>query len=640
MNEDDEAPSPNPIPVTVRDPDGGTLTLLIRSEDTAGAVLPNRTDNISVGGPTGVVTDVIQSLDDLGREVVKVTMELEPNVETQLDLTLKPEPDAFTEPDFVTVHLTLQDATETTSDSTDSFNLTVLSVNDPPSVSDIIGPKFTTVSTATDPIPFLISDPETAVDSLILDIVSSNQNVVPDDNIDVFTSTQAGFNREMVITPLNLVGQTTITATVVDGSGQTDVTSFVLRVRSGDVRQPDIDPIDLKAMDEDSSLTFTLDVTFPLLAGETVTDVLEVRASSGDINLIPNGPPYIQVQYVGSSGSVHSYDLTLMPAEDEPVSTETVETSITVLAITLLPDSFTDEEIFTLRVDPLPDAPELLDIPELQQSTFENVPYTLNFRVKDADGDPLTVSVISNNQTLFPNDSLEIEGLSSGGVVTPQPPGAADLKLTATPAANRSNDSAIITISVDDGTTSPVVSETFTLRVNQSGCPVIEQIPEQLTNLSEPITGISFSITDNEGGLITVSAASSNTGLIQNTGIQINTLNTDGTLFSEAGTPIDLTLDLTPRTGQSGTSIITITAVDESGKSCPMSFIFEVRAVRPGDINANGAVNLTDVILGLQVLAGLNPANVDNRADLVDPDGGVIGLEEVIYDLQVVAEIR
>ncbi|MFP4387576.1 MAG: putative Ig domain-containing protein [Desulfococcaceae bacterium] len=639
MNEDDEAPSPNPIPVIVRDPDGGTLTLLIRSEDTAGAVLPNRTDNISVGGPTGVVTEVIQSLDELDREVVKVTMELEPNVETPLDLTLKPEPDAFTEPDFVTVHLTLQDA-ETTDDSADSFNVTVLGVNDPPSVSDIVGPKFTTASTATDPIPFLISDPETAVESLILDIVSSNQDVVPDDNIEVFTSTQTGFNREMVITPLNSVGETTIAVTVVDASGQTDTTNFVLKVRSGDVRQPDIDPIDLKAMDEDTSLTFTLDVTFPLESGEAVADVLEVRASSGDIDLIPNGPPYIQVQYVESSGSVHSYDLTLMPADDKPISTETVETTITVLAITLLPDSFTAEEIFTLRVDPLPDAPELLDIPEIQQSTFENVPYTLNFRVKDADGDPLTVSAVSNNQTLFPNDSLVIEGLSGGGVVTPEPPGSASLKLTATPAANRKNDSAIITISVDDGTTSPVVSGQFTLRVNESGCPIISQISRQLTNIDGPITGIPFSITDTEGGLLTVSATSSNTGLIQNTGIQINTLNSDGTLFSEPGTPIDLTLNLTPRSGQSGESVIEIAAVDESGKSCPMSFLFEVRAVRPGDINASGAVNLTDVVLGLQVLAGLDPANVDNRADLTNPDEGVIGLEEVIYDLQVVAEIR
>jgi hypothetical protein len=99
-------------------------------------------------------------------------------------------------------------------------------------------------------------------------------------------------------------------------------------------------------------------------------------------------------------------------------------------------------------------------------------------------------------------------------------------------------------------------------------------------------------------------------------------------------------MDLTPASGQSGTAVITISAVDESGKSCPISFTVTVRAVRPGDINASGAVNLTDVILGLQVLAGLNPANVDSRADLVNPDAGVIGLEEVIFDLQTVAEIR
>jgi hypothetical protein len=68
--------------------------------------------------------------------------------------------------------------------------------------------------------------------------------------------------------------------------------------------------------------------------------------------------------------------------------------------------------------------------------------------------------------------------------------------------------------------------------------------------------------------------------------------------------------------------------------------MFTVRPVRPGDVNNNGVVNLADAILALQVVAGLNPAGVDSRADLVDPNGGPIGLEEAIFVLQTVAELR
>ena len=646
LNEDDQAPSPNPIGLTVRDPDGGTATLLLRSGDTAGTVLPNQTDNLFVSGPQGVVVDLIQSLDAMNREVVKATLDLPPNTEVNLDMRLTPVKDAFTEPGPpIPVFLTLQDATPETADAADAFNVTVLDINDPPSISPIVGPKFTNASTKTDPILFNLSDPETPVDDLIVDWESSDTSIVPNGNITVSTSTQPGFNRQLEILPLDQEGETTITVTVVDGQGEPAQTIFELKVRDG-VRQPDIDGIDLKATDEDSSISFTAAVSFPLEAGETLSEVLEVRVSSGNIDLIPNGSPYIQVNHTVSNGDVHSYEITLTPAEDQPVSDQTEETTMTVLAITKLANSFTDEETFPFRVDPLPDPPVLLDIPpddELQE-TEENVPYVLDFRVKDPDGDALTISVESNNNNLFRPENLVIDGVNSSGVVTPDPPGAADLKLTATPTANLKNQTAIITITAEDGTNPPSELagslKKFTIRVNESGCPVVSDIPDQETVKDVPITGISFTITDQEGGTIDVSAGSSNANLISESGIGINGLNPDGTILAEPGVPVELTLDLTPNPGGSGSATINIFAEDPSGKVCPKSFQLNVRAARPGDIDANGVVELTDVILGLQVLAGMAPANATQDGDLVDPENGTIGLEEVIYDLQVVAEIR
>lgn len=65
--------------------------------------------------------------------------------------------------------------------------------------------------------------------------------------------------------------------------------------------------------------------------------------------------------------------------------------------------------------------------------------------------------------------------------------------------------------------------------------------------------------------------------------------------------------------------------------------------VLKGKINEDELVNLADAILGLQVLAGLNPAGIrsDFAASGTDVGGNQkIGMEEVIYILQKVGQMR
>ena len=58
-----------------------------------------------------------------------------------------------------------------------------------------------------------------------------------------------------------------------------------------------------------------------------------------------------------------------------------------------------------------------------------------------------------------------------------------------------------------------------------------------------------------------------------------------------------------------------------------------------GDINKDGQVNLTDAILVLQVMAGVEPAStIHKQADV--NGAGKIGLDEVIYILQEVCGLR
>ena len=67
------------------------------------------------------------------------------------------------------------------------------------------------------------------------------------------------------------------------------------------------------------------------------------------------------------------------------------------------------------------------------------------------------------------------------------------------------------------------------------------------------------------------------------------------------------------------------------------------RKILKGDMNDDGAVNLADAILVLNVIGGLNPAGI--RADYATSGTDVngdnkIGLAEAIYILQKVAEMR
>ena len=59
-----------------------------------------------------------------------------------------------------------------------------------------------------------------------------------------------------------------------------------------------------------------------------------------------------------------------------------------------------------------------------------------------------------------------------------------------------------------------------------------------------------------------------------------------------------------------------------------------------GDFNANGKEDIADAILAMQIAIGLKPSlSIDNRCRDASGDGR-IGMEDVIYTLQMVAEIR
>ena len=110
----------------------------------------------------------------------------------------------------------------------DSFIVTITSVNDTPTISDIVNQTIN-ANTSTSALAFTIGDVETAASALVVTGSSSNTTLIPNASI-VFGG--ADGNRTVTVTPAaNQSGSATITVSVSDGTASTSDT-FVLTVNA------------------------------------------------------------------------------------------------------------------------------------------------------------------------------------------------------------------------------------------------------------------------------------------------------------------------------------------------------------------------------------------------------------------------
>ena len=175
-----------------------------------------------------------------------------------------------------TITVTVSDGTTI---DTDTFVVTVSSVNDVPTISDISN-QGTSEDVPVGPIAFTISDLETATATLQVSASSSNQTLLPDANISLGGSNG---NRTISLTPaLDQTGSATITVSVFDGV-DTATDTFTLVV-AGVNDNPVISDISNQAINEDNSSQ----VNFTISDNETAVGSLMLSASSSNTTLLPN----------------------------------------------------------------------------------------------------------------------------------------------------------------------------------------------------------------------------------------------------------------------------------------------------------------------------------------------------------------
>ena len=288
--------------------------------------------------------------------------------------------------------------------STNSFVLTILAVNDLPTITTIPD-QVTSEDVVLGPINFTIGDVETVATSLSVSGASSNPSLIPNANI-VFGG--SGSNRTVTITPATKQsGTASITVTVSDGLATTNDVFLVTLIAVNEL--PTISDITDRAIDEDTS---TGPIAFTVGDLETPAGSLTLRAVSSNPSLVPDANVLF-----GGSGSNRT--VTIIPATNQ-------FGAVTMTIFVTDTDGGSTNDTFTLTINPVNDPPTLDPIAD--RTISENAPQqtVLLFGISSGatnEAQPLTVTATSSKPSIIPNPQVNYVSANTNGslIFTPLP---------------------------------------------------------------------------------------------------------------------------------------------------------------------------------------------------------------------------
>lgn len=467
------------ITVTIADEDDYVLTetfvvevLPIDDPPVITAIADVTIDEDEMTSPIAfTVSDVDTPLADVVVEAASSDTTLLPNAGVVLTggpgaytLVLVPEANGF---GASTISVSASDATTTT---IEDFVLTVLSVNDVPTISDVAD-LVTNEDTSTGPIPFTITDVE-SVATLTVTASTSDAAVVPTSAVTILCDALGACTVEVEPAP-NMYGPVTITLTVSDGEDSAEDV-FVLTVLPVD-DAPLISAIADQTIPEDGT---TGPLTFTVTAVDQDDDEADftLDATSGDTTVIPEAAANIAFGGAGPSRTI-----TITPAPNQfggPV----------LITITVTDDDgLTASETFTVDVTTVNDAPTFTSVPADQMLLEDAANATRAVTIDDTDvEDPeagLVFTATSSDPTIL--------AVTTGGA-------GANRTVILDPQLNRFG-TVTVTLVVSDGIDSTTTS--FDVAVTQvNDAPVITGPADVTVGEDSDSTSIAITVTDVDRG--------------------------------------------------------------------------------------------------------------------------------------------
>ena len=322
-------------------------------------------------------------------------------------------------------------------------------------------------------------------------------------------------------------------ATSIDGSGfegdfsNESVSTIPLNANQA----PTLNTIANVAINEDASAQ-SVNLSGISTGATNETQTLTVTASSSNAGLIPN--PSVTYTSPNATGSLAF----------TPVANASGSATVTVTVNDGGASNNIVTRTFTVTVNAANDAPTITALSSLT-ITEDAAAQTVNLSGISAgagESQTLSVSASSSNTGLIPNPSVTYTSPNATGT------------LAFTPVANASG-SATVTVTVNDGGASNnIVTSTFTVTVNAANdAPTLNTLANITVNegtaQTVSLAGIGTGAT-NESQTLTVTASSSNPGLIPNPTVSYTSPSATGSL------------SFTPATGTSGSATITVTVND------------------------------------------------------------------------------
>ena len=433
-------------------------------------------------------------------------------------ITLTPRPGQFGQ---ATITLTVSDGTD---EATSAFEVTVQKVdsgvNTPPIISNFYDQTIE-LNTTLGPLSFTIADAESSPDSLVISASSDNNSLVADTAIIVGGT---GATRDVTITPVtDEIGETVITITVSDGNDMA-TTSFVVTVEDIETNTPpEVSRIEDQTIDQDQ-VSGPLEFTISDL--ETAADELIVTASSNRPTLVPNGSIVLE-------GTGTNRQVTVTPLPDGFGHAR--------ITINVSDGIETSSTSFKLVVQEVINTPPTIGNIDDQAIDQDQTLGPLSFTIDDQEtaADELTISAVSDNQSLIPDNVIQLGGANR------------NREITITPTAGQFGQ-ANITLTVSDGISQ--IETTFNLVVNEriNTTPTISRILDQVIAQDGVLGPITFFVNDAESPLeeLVMTASTNRPPLVAESNIVLG------------GSGNERTITVTPVIGEFGHVRITLVVSD------------------------------------------------------------------------------
>ncbi len=355
------------------------------------------------------------------------------------------------------ITVTVNDGGLSNNITTRTFTVTVIPVNDPPTLESIADRTINEDAGVQTVNLTGISAGGGETQTLTVTAISGNTSLIPNPTV---TYTSPNATGSLSFTPVaDASGTALITVTVNDGGLSNNITTRTFTVTVNPVNDaPTITAIADQTINEDAGVQ-TVNLT-GISAGGGENQTLTVSASSGNTSLIPN--PTVTYTSPNATGS-----LSFTPAADA---------SGTALITVTVNDGGASNNIttrtFTVKVIPVNDPPTITAIADQTINEDAGV-QTVNLSGISAGGgetQTLTVSVSSGNTSLIPNPIMTYTSPNATG------------SLSFKPVADASG-TALITVTVNDGGSSNnIATRTFTVTVRP-----VNDFPQANDDVLSPI---------------------------------------------------------------------------------------------------------------------------------------------------------